>query len=381
MSERADPCSVQHVEENLSIHRAACKVAVYLQAFSVLLCCGISGQAADFTQDEVSLWIVEMGGTVGRNADGDVTEVDLTYTWITDADLVRLASLENLEELNLSYTWISDLGLEHLKPLKKITRLNLRFVEYISDGGIAHLKGWKNLCHLNIRGTQVTSAVFEHLTGLRTLESLDVGFTLVNDEGFENLASLERLQYFAFGGNKLSGISLLLLRLLPSLAHLDVSGRQRTDSGLWRLNLNDFNILPLEDLPSLRSLNVADMSVSDESMKVIRKLTELEALDLSRTLVSSAGMRELRSLSSLRDLRLSQVEGIDDRAAASLVEMEQLELLDLAETQISNRSLPDLGRIKSLRKVFLGGSQVTAEGVAEFRRRHPKLQIVWWPGD
>ena len=120
------------------------------------------------------------------------------------------------------------------------------------------------------------------------------------------------------------------------------------------------------------------MRVSDESLKVIRKLVNLEALDLSRTLVSSAGMRELRSLRSLSDLKLAQVEGIDDRAAAAFVDMEQLATLDLAETRITDRALPDLGRMKSLRKVFVGGSGVTAEGVEEFRQRHPNVQIAWW---
>ena len=368
----------QSREANLSTHAAAGKFIAFLQALLLLLFCPVSGHAADFTQDEVGLWIAETGGTVGRNANGDITEVNLTSTWITDADLARLASLRDLEDLNLSYTWISDLGLEYLKPLENMTRLNLRFVEYISDGGIAHLKGWKHLRHLNIRGTQVTSAVFEHLAGLTTLESLDVGFSLVNDEGFESLAPLERLHTFAFGGNKLTGRSLPLLRLLPSLRDLVVSGKQRTDSGNWGLELNDFNMSSLEALTGLRSLDVADMRISDESIKVIQKLVNLETLDLSRTLVSSAGMRELRSLRFLRDLKLAQVEGIDDRAAAAFVEMEQLETLDLAETQISDRSLPDLGRMKSLQKVFVGGASVTAEGVAEFRRQHPNVQIAWW---
>ena len=362
----------------LSTRSAAGKFGAFLLAFLVLVFCQVGGYAADFTQDEVGLWIAGTGGAIGRNANGGITEVNLTSTWITDEDLVRLASLRDLEDLNLSYTWISDLGLEHLKPLENITRLDLRFVEYISDGGIAHLKGWKHLRHLNIRGTQVTSAVFEHLAGLTTLESLDVGFSLVNDEGFESLAPLERLQTFAFGSNKLTGRSLPLLRLLPSLRHLVVSGKQRTDSGYWGLELNDFNISSLEALTGLRSLDVADMRISDKSLKVIRKFVNLEALDLSRTLVSSAGMRELRSLRSLRDLKLAQVEGIDDRASAAFLEMEQLETLDLAETRISDRSLPDLGRMKSLRKVFVGGSGVTAEGVAEFRRRHPNVQIAWW---
>ena len=375
----ASPRSMRYQMENISARSVGWKIAVCLRTLLLLLFCLSAGNAAGFEQDEVGLWISEIGGTSSRNANGNIIEVDLTSTWVTDADLVRLASLHDLEDLNLSYTWISDLGLEHLKPLENVRRLNLWFVEYISDGGIAHLKGWKQLRYLNIRGTEVTSAVFDHLAHLRALETLDVGFSLVNDEKFDRLASLERLHTFAFGGNKLTERCLPLLRLLPSLTHLDVSGRQQTDSGKWALELNDFNMNSLEVLTGLRGLNLADMRISDESMKVIQGLTELEALDLSRTLVSSSGMKELQPLQSLRDLRLAQVEGIDDQAVAAFVEMDYLETLDLAETQISDQSLPDLGRITSLKQLFVGGSRVTAEGVAEFRRQYPKVRITWWP--
>ena len=48
---------------------------------------------------------------------GETIGVDLSNTWVTDADLEKLARLPQLESINLAYTKITDLGLEHLAPL------------------------------------------------------------------------------------------------------------------------------------------------------------------------------------------------------------------------------------------------------------------------
>src|SRR5437867_2627513 len=124
-------------------------------------------------------------GTAVKDDSGDIVSLDLTSTWVTDADLAKVGRMAQLRALNLSHTKVTDAGLEHLKPLQNVTDLNCYYAEYITDTGIAHLKGWKKLEHLNLRGTKVTSRVFEHLAQLTGLKSLDVAFTEVDDEGFQ----------------------------------------------------------------------------------------------------------------------------------------------------------------------------------------------------
>ncbi|MGH9420504.1 MAG: hypothetical protein ACRD3J_11050, partial [Thermoanaerobaculia bacterium] len=70
-------------------------------------------------------WIDELGGTAVRNDAGQITSVDLSGTWVTDADLGALASLSSLTRINLAHTRISDQGLHQLRPLQNITDLNL----------------------------------------------------------------------------------------------------------------------------------------------------------------------------------------------------------------------------------------------------------------
>ncbi len=97
-----------------------------------------------------------------KNAAGEVIELDLTNSWVTDADMAKVAQFRELRKLNLSQTKITDSGLEHLATLENVTDLNCYFAEYLTEDGIAHLSNWKHLERLNLRGTKVTSKVFDY---------------------------------------------------------------------------------------------------------------------------------------------------------------------------------------------------------------------------
>jgi hypothetical protein len=60
---------------------------------------------------------------VTRDGAGRVTGVDLGASWVSDADLARLARLD------LSLTHITDLGLQQLKTAPAIEELNLHYAE------------------------------------------------------------------------------------------------------------------------------------------------------------------------------------------------------------------------------------------------------------
>ena len=343
-----------------------------------LLSLGGPAPAAHLSPNDIAAWITSEGGALTRDAEGHITEVDLTSTWITDADLEKLSQLPHLSRIILAHTWVSDLGLEHLRPLENVIHLNLYYAEYITDGGVAHVKNWSKLEHLNLRGTKVTSRVFEHVGSLTTLKSLDIGFSRVTDDGFEHLAELAQLEALGFAGNKMSGVSLPLLELLPSLKHLDVGGLQRTDSGLWGLALSDFNLESIEALTELETLNLRDSKITDRGLARLEALVNLESLDLSCTPVSSRGLASLAKLPKLRTLRFWQVEKVDDRAGAPLAAIKSLEVLDLAETSVTDEALVKLADLPSLQQLFLGGSKVTPQAVEQFRADHPRIQVTWW---
>jgi Leucine-rich repeat (LRR) protein len=210
------------------------------------------------------------------------------------------------------------------------------------------------------------------------LEFLDVGFSRVTDDGFENLADLTELKWLGFGGNKMSGVALPLLQLLPALAHLDVGGLQRTDSGRWGLALSDFNLESIEALTKLESLDLQDAKVTDLGLQRLSALSNLEMLDLSRTPLTGRGIKALTSLPKLKSLKLWQCEQVADGIAEHLPALKRVEVLDLAETSVTDEVLKAAGRMPSLKQLFVGGTKITSAAVERFRTEHPAIRVAWW---
>ena len=323
-----------------------------------------------FAIADLPAWVSSEGGRIEKDEKGQIVAVDLSSTWITDADLGRIAEIKSLRKLNLAHTRITDVGIEHLKSLENVVEMNLYYAEYITDTALAHLRGWKKLEVLNLRGTRMTSQLFENLSQLTALRSLDIAFTEVEDDGFEQLSTLARLEHLAMGGNRLSGTALASLKLLPALRSLDVGGMQRVDSGRWGLALSDDNLRRLAELTELRVLTLTGANLNDRridrpgnrlaerselaDISRLRPLKNLELLDLSRTPVLPAALAALRDLPKLRELRLGLASKVDDTAIDTLAAMTQL------------------------RNLQIGGSKISAEGVERLRKARPDCQIDWW---
>jgi Leucine-rich repeat (LRR) protein len=298
------------------------------------------------------------GARAVKDAQGNIIELDLTSTWVTDGDLGKVAQMRHLRKLDLSLTRVTDAGLEQLKGLENVVDLNCYYAERLTEDGIAHLRGWKYLEHLGLRGTKVTSQVFEHLAHLTSLRSLDLGFTQIEDEGFEHLASLTRLEKLSIGGNRLSGACLLLLKQLPALVDLDVSGIQRVDSGLWGLPLTAENLARIGQLRQLRALNLAGATLADRGvdrpghpeaeraelrdLTALAGLINLERLDLTRQPVTAEAISGLSALPKLQELRLGLARKLDDSAVPVLLSLKTLRKLYLAGTKLSPQSMEKL---------------------------------------
>lgn len=105
---------------------------------------------------------------------------------VTDAGLVHLAGLSNLQHLLLANTGITDAGMVHLNRLSNLRRLNVGYT-HLTGGGFEHLKGLAKLESLDLTGTQVTDAGLTHLNGLTKLHTLNIQGTQVTDAGVSEL--------------------------------------------------------------------------------------------------------------------------------------------------------------------------------------------------
>jgi len=106
-------------------------------------------------------------------------------------------------------------------------------------------------------------------------------------------------------------VGLEVLRSLPQLTHLDLSGKQRTDSGLWFVGITDIGLGP------------------------VGTLAQLELLNLSGSLVSAKGVEKLAGLAQLRRLDLRGCKRIADGVAPVLQKMPALKWVNLYETAVT----------------------------------------------
>jgi len=292
-------------------------------------------------------WIEAAGGVVVRDAEGNVTGVDLRGTWITDSDLRRLNQLPKLNTLDLSLTHITDQGMQEIKSLPGIVELNLRFCEYVTDEGMAAIKGWKRLRRLNIHGTKTSDTTLEHISGITTLESVNVGSIMLTDVGLERLTTLPNLKELTMGGNELGDAGLQALRQMPTLTYLDLSGRQGTDSNVWAISMSDVGLEAVLTLKNLRELRFGctAIGVGVEGAK----FAEVSAMS-----VTPVWLDKMRSFTKLERLRLQGCDRLNDDSVKTLVAMPALQEVDLKGTAITEKGLAALRAAKPNLKVYTG---------------------------
>jgi Leucine Rich repeat len=104
---------------------------------------------------------------------GKLRHLDLDRTPVTDTGLIRVGQLTSLRGLCLAETRITNVGLVHLRPLGKLWMLRLARTK-ISDAGLVHLRGLTNLRVLDLQDTQVSADGVSRLR--RDLPSTQISF-------------------------------------------------------------------------------------------------------------------------------------------------------------------------------------------------------------
>jgi len=129
-----------------------------------LLVMGVVGCGSDGTSpahssnaDPVAA-LDHLGARIERNEEGQVVGVQLPLKKaVTDAGLLHLKGLAQLQTLNLGATAVTDAGLVHLKGLTNLQRIKLNKLP-VTDAGLVNLKNLTNLQLLDLYDTQATDA-------------------------------------------------------------------------------------------------------------------------------------------------------------------------------------------------------------------------------
>jgi Leucine-rich repeat (LRR) protein len=234
----------------------------------------------------------KLGAEIQQNEQGEVVEVNLYGTKVTDAGLEHLKGLANLKTLFLADTQVTAAGLEHLKGLTKLRVLYLGDTQ-VTDAGLVHLKGLTKLEYLNLSRTQVTDAGLEHLKGLTSLESLGLFSNQITDAGLVHLKGLTKLKELDLYGTKVTDAGLVHLKGMQLMA-LKIPHDAKTDLGLKHY---------LAALETHTRISLENWRITNAGLEHLKGLTKLRVLYLSDTQITDAGVAELQK--ALPDCEIS----------------------------------------------------------------------------
>ena len=282
-------------------------------------------------------WIAALGGKIEGDSAGRIVAVNLRGSWINDAEMIELARMPDLERLDLSHTRISDEGMLNLKPAPKIKELKLFYSEWITDQGMTAIKGWKHLKRVDVRGTRVSDGTVEIVSHLTGLEALDIAHTEVTDFGLENLITLINLKELAVGRGRLSNAGLAVLRMLPTLTLLDLSGARPSS-------------------PDSPRGGGGGLGIPEETLKAMLELKDLRTLYLGFSSITPDQLRTLVVLEKVEKLGLQGCNRVDDAGLTELAKWKSLKFVDVQEAPVTEKGLAELRRAKPGLKIISGGT-------------------------
>ena len=122
--------------------------------------------------------------------------LDLRYSSVNSAQILKLTSLPALEELNLDSCNVNDGAIGHLADTvcPNLVSLDLADNAHLTDAGVAQIAKFQKLVRLSLFYCNITNAGLHHLSRLGTLEVLNLDSRDITDDGLVALQKLHNLK-------------------------------------------------------------------------------------------------------------------------------------------------------------------------------------------
>ncbi|KAF8380070.1 hypothetical protein HHK36_027540 [Tetracentron sinense] len=323
-----------------------------------------------------------------------IEEIDLRGESSVDAEwMAYVGAFRYLRSLNIAdCRGINNSALWAITGMASLKEVDLSRCLKITDAGIMHLLSIPNLEKLCISETRLTADGVALLASLRKLSVLDLGGLPVTDLALCSLQVLTKLQYLDLWGSKISNKGAAVLKMFPKLNFLNLAWTSVTklpdlpsvaclnmsnctiDSifeggsgfkapplaklllhGATFIDMNEaffhieasylsffdvsssslHNFHFLANMEALEHLDLSSSRMGDDSVELIERVGEnLRNLNLSNTSISSAGVGILAgNVPNLATISLSHT-AIDDVALSYIGMMPSLRVIDLSNTNI-----------------------------------------------
>ena len=232
---------------------------------------------------------------VTTNAEGRVTELDLSSNDLTGPIPPELGDLSNLMTLDLSFNKLSGQIPSDLGNLSNLTSLDLGFNRNLSGSIPRELGTLSNLEHLVLLADNLSGQIPRELSNLSNLETLHLQGNNLSGQIPPELGNLSNLEFLHLGSNNLSGTIPSQLGNLSSLTSLHLEGNDLSGS------------IPseLSNLSNLGDLVLYGNNLSGPIPRELGSLSNLEVLFLRSNKLSGPIPPELGNLPNLRSLYLN----------------------------------------------------------------------------
>ncbi|MEI6232576.1 MAG: G protein-coupled receptor LGR4 [Planctomycetota bacterium] len=231
----------------------------------------------------------------------------------------HVGHISTLESLNIISTKFND---EWIPNIAKLTNLkSLRFTNNgkLTDAGMIQLAGLKNLESFNFVGTQITGKAYAKFEGFTKLTRVSHRGSSIDDEGLMQLCDhLPNLESISLAHAKFTDAGAPHLAKLTKLKGLELGTSKATAQTLVHIAKLPLDYLQLgegfdspqcipliQNLATLRRLTLTNTKpLADSDLKLIAGMKQLEKLELGQIELTDARLAFFKDFAFLKDLRL-----------------------------------------------------------------------------
>lgn len=344
---------------------------------------GADGEEIQLVEAEVPSITIQ-----GTEYSTDLTELDLSYQKLTNADIQDLHYMVNLSKLvisnnpditdlsplselpKLTFLNVMNTGATDLSPLASLTALESLHISNAEISDLTPLAGMSHLTDLYLTDGNLPNSKISDispLSGLTSLENLRIpSVSEIHD--LTPLSGLAGLKTLSVNGISYSGVGKITsLEPLANLTNLEV------------INLNvdseaGVDLTPLSGLTHLRELTLGG-AVHMDSLAVFSNMTELEELVLHATNAGYCFASDLSALSHMTKLqRLSiSVDGLTSLSGLeTLLKLLEIELYSHDSSCTTLQPLEGLENLQSVTISLPGTKSLDISALGNL----PNLQAV-----
>lgn len=228
----------------------------------------------------------------------------------------HLGHVTTLESLNVISTKFSD---EWMPNIAKLTHLKaLRFTNNgkLTDAGMVQLAGLKDLESFSFVGTAITGRAYASFEGFTKLVKVSHRGSSIDDEGLKALCEhLPNLESISLAHAKFTDAGAPSLAKLTRLKGLEL-GAHATPAALKNITSLPIEYLQLgegfdksESLPIIREIKTLKRltltncrATTDDDLKLLATMTQLESLEFGSLELTEARLPHLQGFSFLKSL-------------------------------------------------------------------------------